>query len=361
MAASSSTSPAGGGSPAAHAPSGGGGGVLNHRSKFGDTTLTKVFVGGLAWETPSKGLQEHFQQYGEILEAVVICDRETGRSKGYGFVTFRDPESAREAVRIPNPTIGGRRANCNIASMGPPRPPPSRERAPRGSHFPDQPRMGPPPYSMGGRMPSQQMINPAHPMYYHPQYHPQIGSLKYWLSCFCIYHLQIIEQVGMEVKFLILIFIIKASILFISYFNAITAVLLPSHSSMQLVMYNSQMLQHYYSQLYGPTSPSTPSYQYMGYMPGAPGPRTGFSPMQQASRPPFVQQPAAQFEGSFPPGHSLPSDFRLQLPPHAMSRQSDDTSGSQSAPPVSASAAPTTDNREASKPVGSNSDLKNSN
>ncbi|KAG8059380.1 hypothetical protein GUJ93_ZPchr0002g25736 [Zizania palustris] len=218
MAASSSTSPAGGGSPAAHAhaaPSGGGGGVLNHRSKFGDTTLTKVFVGGLAWETPSKGLQEHFQQYGEILEAVVICDRETGRSKGYGFVTFRDPESAREAVRIPNPTIGGRRANCNIASMGPPRPPPppSRERVPRGSHFPDQPQMGPPPYNMGGRMASPQMINPAHPMYYHPQYHPQIG---YWYPP-ADYPYQ------------------QASILFISYFNAISAVLLPSHSLMQLV------------------------------------------------------------------------------------------------------------------------------
>jgi hypothetical protein len=41
-------------------------------------------------------------------------------------VTFREPESAREAVRNPNPTIGGRRANCNIASMGPPRPSPSR-------------------------------------------------------------------------------------------------------------------------------------------------------------------------------------------------------------------------------------------
>ncbi|KAG8072451.1 hypothetical protein GUJ93_ZPchr0006g41315 [Zizania palustris] len=312
MAASSSTSSAaGGGSPAAHALAGGGGGVTDHRSKFGDTTLTKVFVGGLAWETPSKGLQEHFQQYGEILEAVVICDRETGRSKGYGFVTFRDPESAREAVRIPNPTIGGRRANCNIASMGPPRPSPSRGRAPRGSHFPDQLHMGPPPYSVGGRMPSQQTMNPAHPTYH--QYHPQFG---YWY---------------------------------------------PPDYPYQQAMYNSQMIQHYYSQLYGPTSPSTPSYQYMGYMPGGPGPRTGFSLMQQAARPPFVQQPATQFEGSFPPGPSLPPNFRLQLPPHAMSRQSDDTSGSQPAPPVSASAATTTDTQEESKPVGSNSDLNNSN
>lgn len=138
-----------------------------YRSRFGDTTLTKVFVGGLAWETPSEGLHEHFKEYGEILEAVVIADRDTGRSKGYGFVrppflslyapagdrsltrrrvyvrlisshqmhvranlspqvTFRDPESARQAVQNPNPVIAGRRANCNIASMGPPRPAPPR-------------------------------------------------------------------------------------------------------------------------------------------------------------------------------------------------------------------------------------------
>jgi RNA recognition motif-containing protein len=60
--------------------------VPYHRSRFGDTTLTKVFVGGLAWETASAGLHDHFRDYGEILEAVVITDRETGRSKGYGFV-----------------------------------------------------------------------------------------------------------------------------------------------------------------------------------------------------------------------------------------------------------------------------------
>ena len=56
-------------------------------SPFGDTTLTKVFVGGLAWETQSETMRRHFEQYGEILEAVVITDKNTGRSKGYGFVS----------------------------------------------------------------------------------------------------------------------------------------------------------------------------------------------------------------------------------------------------------------------------------
>uniref|UniRef100_A0A6V7QW82 RRM domain-containing protein n=1 Tax=Ananas comosus var. bracteatus TaxID=296719 RepID=A0A6V7QW82_ANACO len=94
--------------------------ILN--SPFGDTTDTKVFVGGLAWETTNESLRAHFDQFGEILEAVVITDRQTGRSKGYGFVTFRDPESARRACVDGNPMIDGRRANCNLASQGRPRP-----------------------------------------------------------------------------------------------------------------------------------------------------------------------------------------------------------------------------------------------
>ncbi|KAK8623198.1 hypothetical protein V6N13_118086 [Hibiscus sabdariffa] len=92
-------------------------------SPFGDTTYTKVFVGGLAWETQSETMRRYFEPFGEILEAVVITDKNTGRSKGYGFVTFRDPEAARRACADPTPIIDGRRANCNLASLGRPRPP----------------------------------------------------------------------------------------------------------------------------------------------------------------------------------------------------------------------------------------------
>jgi len=60
----------------------------NIAGQFGDTTLTKVFVGGLAWETPKDAMREHFEKYGEILEAVIISDKITGRSKGYGFVSL---------------------------------------------------------------------------------------------------------------------------------------------------------------------------------------------------------------------------------------------------------------------------------
>ena len=56
--------------------------------EFNDTTYTKIFVGGLAWETKRDTMRRHFEQFGEIQEAVVITDKNTGRSKGYGFVCF---------------------------------------------------------------------------------------------------------------------------------------------------------------------------------------------------------------------------------------------------------------------------------
>lgn len=59
----------------------------NLAGQFGDTTYTKVFVGGLAWETQRETMKKYFEQFGEILEAVVITDKNTGRSKGYGFVS----------------------------------------------------------------------------------------------------------------------------------------------------------------------------------------------------------------------------------------------------------------------------------
>ncbi|CAJ1974094.1 unnamed protein product [Sphenostylis stenocarpa] len=100
----------------------------HYRSPFGDTTFTKLFVGGLAWETPTEEMRKYFQQFGDILEAVIITDKNTGKSKGYGFVTFCDQESAKRACADPNPIIDGRRANCNIASLGRTRPSPPRGR-----------------------------------------------------------------------------------------------------------------------------------------------------------------------------------------------------------------------------------------
>lgn len=83
-----------------------------------DTTMTKIFVGGLPYHTTDDSLREYFEKFGEIEEAVVITDRQTGKSKGYGFVTMNDKAAADIACRDPNPIIDGRKANVNLAYIG---------------------------------------------------------------------------------------------------------------------------------------------------------------------------------------------------------------------------------------------------
>ncbi|XP_018326995.1 RNA-binding protein 24-like isoform X2 [Agrilus planipennis] len=83
-----------------------------------DTTWTKLFVGGLPYHTSDKSLREHFAVYGDIEEAVVITDRQTGKSRGYGFVIMGDRAAAERACKDPNPIIDGRKANVNLAILG---------------------------------------------------------------------------------------------------------------------------------------------------------------------------------------------------------------------------------------------------
>lgn len=52
-----------------------------------DTTYTKIFVGGLPYHTTDSSLRKYFEVFGDIDEAVVITDRQTGKSRGYGFVS----------------------------------------------------------------------------------------------------------------------------------------------------------------------------------------------------------------------------------------------------------------------------------
>ena len=60
--------------------------------------MKKLFVGGLSWGTTDEGLHGAFSRFGEIVEAKVITDRETGRSRGFGFVTFSSDEGAARAI-----------------------------------------------------------------------------------------------------------------------------------------------------------------------------------------------------------------------------------------------------------------------
>ena len=69
----------------------------------------KLFVGGLAWATTDDGLRAAFEPFGALVEAKVICDRQTGRSRGFGFVTYEDEASAEAArAQLNGATLDGR-------------------------------------------------------------------------------------------------------------------------------------------------------------------------------------------------------------------------------------------------------------
>lgn len=75
----------------------------------------KLFVGSLPWSINNETLRELFAQYGEITEAVVISDRMTGRSKGFGFVTFAKEEDAQKALEMDGKEVEGRTIVVNVA------------------------------------------------------------------------------------------------------------------------------------------------------------------------------------------------------------------------------------------------------
>ncbi|MFZ6035191.1 MAG: RNA recognition motif domain-containing protein [Patescibacteria group bacterium] len=76
----------------------------------------KLYVGNLPWSVTNDSLKELFVAYGEVVEAVVITDRMSGRSKGFGFVTFADEAVAEKAAAEMNgKDVEGRKIVVNVA------------------------------------------------------------------------------------------------------------------------------------------------------------------------------------------------------------------------------------------------------
>lgn len=76
----------------------------------------KLFVGSLSWDTTDDGLRAAFEQFGEVSEAIVIRDRMSGRSRGFGFVTFEDSDAAERAVaELNNTELDGRPIKVDVA------------------------------------------------------------------------------------------------------------------------------------------------------------------------------------------------------------------------------------------------------
>lgn len=59
----------------------------------------KLFIGGISWDTNEERLREYFSTYGEVVEAVIMKDRTTGRARGFGFVVFSDPAVAEIVIK----------------------------------------------------------------------------------------------------------------------------------------------------------------------------------------------------------------------------------------------------------------------
>ena len=76
----------------------------------------RLYVGNLSYQTSSSDLEQMFAEYGTVTSAQVIQDRETGRSKGFGFVEMSDSKSASEAITgLHDKEIDGRRLSVNEA------------------------------------------------------------------------------------------------------------------------------------------------------------------------------------------------------------------------------------------------------
>jgi RNA recognition motif-containing protein len=118
----------------------------------------KMFVGGLPYEVDEAKLRELFSPYGKVVGVKVIMDRETGRSKGFGFVEMSTDDEAKAATdKLNNSALGERKIFVNEARPMEPRAPGSFGPKPGGfggprPSFGDKPSFAPPPYgeSKGG-------------------------------------------------------------------------------------------------------------------------------------------------------------------------------------------------------------------
>ena len=84
----------------------------------------EIYVGNLAWSASEQELTDQFGEYGTVEKATIIVDRDSGRSRGFGFVTMNDNEEGNAAIEALNGTdLGGRALKVNEARPREERPP----------------------------------------------------------------------------------------------------------------------------------------------------------------------------------------------------------------------------------------------
>ncbi|KAL3828669.1 hypothetical protein ACJIZ3_017471 [Penstemon smallii] len=95
-----------------------------HKLADADPAHRKIFVHGLGWEANAETITSVFGKYGEIEDCKVVKDKNSGKSKGYGFILFKHRDGARRALKKPQKPIEGRITSCQLASAGPVQAPP---------------------------------------------------------------------------------------------------------------------------------------------------------------------------------------------------------------------------------------------
>jgi RNA recognition motif-containing protein len=93
--------------------------ILNGRENEGHSSgpPCRLFVGGLSWETTADDLRKTFEDVGTVVDAVIVLDRDTGDSRGFGFVTMADRKAATKAVRdLSGFELDGRSIRIDIAT-----------------------------------------------------------------------------------------------------------------------------------------------------------------------------------------------------------------------------------------------------
>ncbi|EJT97372.1 RNA-binding domain-containing protein [Dacryopinax primogenitus] len=85
------------------------------------SALEYAHIGNLSWNTNDDTLRSAFSQFGQVLDCIVMKDRESGRSRGFGFVTFGTSQEAQAAIDgLNEQDLDGRRIRVNLANARPP-------------------------------------------------------------------------------------------------------------------------------------------------------------------------------------------------------------------------------------------------
>lgn len=75
----------------------------------------KIYVGNLPFRITKEELEQHFTQYGNVTETIIITDRETGRSRGFGFISFENEDAMNAAIQGDGAELDGRPLKINQA------------------------------------------------------------------------------------------------------------------------------------------------------------------------------------------------------------------------------------------------------